>query len=172
MMRRSIPTYLLAAATVVAVGAAVATPALARPAPAPRAAASPGTTDRTIHVVAQLTTGVELDLGKKGPSPGDQFIFSGRLESPGAAARRVGRIEGYCVLANLKRNAGECTMTATLAGGQISVQGEQAGIPNPATATNAIAGGTGAFRRARGEVIQRFVSPPVRDLTFRLILQP
>ncbi len=36
-------------------------------------------------------------------------------------------------------------MTAVLPGGQIGVQGEQAGIPTPATVANAIVGGTGAF---------------------------
>lgn len=33
--------------------------------------------------------------------------------------------------------------------------------------TNAIAGGTAAFRRAGGKVIQRIGSPPIRDLNFR-----
>lgn len=172
-MRHRFSTHLLVAASIVAAGFAIASPALAGSASAPPGGTGPGTADRRIHVVAELRTAFELDLGKKGVSVGDQFIFSGRLVTPGITARRVGRIGGYCVLDNLQRHASECTMTAVLAGrGQISVQGEQIGTPNPHTVTNAIVGGTGEFRNARGQVRQRFVSPPLRDLTFQLILQP
>lgn len=45
----------------------------------------------------------------------------------------------------------------------LSVQERQTGM---LSVTNAIAGGTAAFRRAGGEVIQRTGSPPIRDLTF------
>lgn len=125
---------------------------------------------QTMRLTAYLLVGEEVDLGAPGNSVGDQFLFSGRLET--ATGRRVGRINGYCVITDARRNAGPCTMTASLRNGQITIQGEQRGIPNPRTVKNAITGGTGRYRAARGEVVQRFVTPPIREMTFRLILRP
>lgn len=125
---------------------------------------------QTMRLTAYLLVGEEIDLGAPGRSVGDQFVFSGRLEN--ASGKRVGRINGYCVISDLKRNAGPCTMTASLRGGQITTEGEQRAIPTPRTAKNAVTGGTGQYRAARGEVVQRFVTPPLRELTLRLTLQP
>ncbi|MFI2380252.1 hypothetical protein ACH5AO_35225 [Streptomyces sp. NPDC018964] len=122
---------------------------------------------RTIRVEARLRVGEELDLGATGRSAGDQFVFGGDLMSAeGSEERLVGRIDGFCVLTDLERNAGPCVSTAVLPEGQITLQGEQAGIPVPAPVVNAITGGTGAFREAHGQVTQRVLTPATWQLTF------
>lgn len=124
---------------------------------------------RTIRVEARLQVGDELDLGATGRSVGDQFIFSGNLTSPeGPEERLVGRFGGFCVITDLERNAGQCSSTAVLPEGQITIQGEQAGIPVPKTVVNAITGGTGEFRKARGQVTQQVLTPATWQLTFEV----
>lgn len=124
---------------------------------------------RTIRVETRLQVGEELDLGASGRSVGDQFVFSGDLvsaEEPDGPP--VGTIGGFCVITELERNAGQCSLTAVLEDGQITVQGEQEAIPTPRPVTNAIAGGTGKFRNAQGEMALKFLTPPVWELTFTL----
>ncbi|PAZ13038.1 hypothetical protein CLM62_26410 [Streptomyces sp. SA15] len=130
---------------------------------------------RTIRVVAGLQVGEELDLGAPGRSVGDQFIFSGNLSSTRGSEeeRVVGRFGGFCVITDLERNAGQCSSTAVLPEGQITVQGEQIGIPVPSPVSNAITGGTGEFRKARGQVTQRVLTPATWQLTFEVLdVQP
>ncbi|WP_250290991.1 dirigent protein [Streptomyces atroolivaceus] len=129
---------------------------------------------RTIRVEARLQVGEELDLGATGRGVGDQFVFSGDLASTGGAEERpVGRFGGFCVITDLERNAGQCSSTAVLPGGQITVQGEQAGIPVAKTVVNAITGGTGEFRKAHGQVTQRVLTPATWQLTFEILdVQP
>ncbi|WP_344629825.1 hypothetical protein [Streptomyces glaucosporus] len=125
---------------------------------------------RTIRVEARLRVGEELDLGAAGRSVGDQFVFSGNLVSTGGPEDRlVGRFGGFCVITDLERNAGQCSSTAVLPEGQITVQGEQAGIPVPGPVVNAITGGTGEFREARGQVTQRVSTPATWHLTFEVL---
>ncbi|MFD7699191.1 hypothetical protein [Streptomyces caelestis] len=140
---------------------------------APAAAAHPdeGSSgrSRTIRVEARLRVGEEIDLGATGRSIGDQFVFSGNLMSAeGPEERLVGHIGGFCVITDLERNAGQCASTAVLPEGRITVQGEQAGIPVPAPVVNAVTGGTGEFRRAHGQVMQRVLTPSIWQLTFEV----
>lgn len=122
---------------------------------------------RTIRVQANLQVGEEVDLGPQGRSVGDQFVFSGTLHArPGG--RPVGRVGGFCVVNDLPRNAGECSLTAVLDGAQLAVQGEQAGIPVPSPVTNAITGGTGRFREAHGQMRLRVLTPSTWNLTFHV----
>ncbi|MEV0693107.1 dirigent protein [Streptomyces sp. NPDC050388] len=129
---------------------------------------------RTIRVEARLQAGEELDLGATGRSVGDQFVFSGNLVSTeGPEERFVGRFGGFCAITDLEHNAGQCSSTAVLPEGQITVQGEQAGIPVPSPVVDAITGGTGEFRKARGQVTQRVLSPAIWQLTFEVFdVQP
>ncbi|MEY7974793.1 dirigent protein [Streptomyces pilosus] len=139
------------------------------PAATPRPDDGSSAKRRVIHVEARLRVGEELDLGAVGRSVGDQFVFSGNLMSTeGREERLVGRIGGFCVITDLERNAGQCASTAVLPEGQITVQGEQAGIPVPVTVVNAVTGGTGEFRRAHGQVMQRVLTPATWQLTFEL----
>ncbi|MFH9616092.1 dirigent protein [Streptomyces pratensis] len=141
---------------------------------AAHAADSSSAKTRTIRVEARLQVGEELDLGATGRSIGDQFIFSGNLVSTGGPEERsVGRFGGFCVITDLERNAGQCSSTAMLPEGQITVQGEQAGIPAPRTVVSAITGGTGDFRKARGQMTQRVLTPATWQLTFEVFdVQP
>ncbi|WP_431045907.1 dirigent protein [Streptomyces sp. P1-3] len=126
-------------------------------------------TSHVIHVEANLLVGEELDLGAPGRSVGDQFVFSGNLLSTAKPAGRVvGRFGGFCVITALERNSGQCSTTAVFSGGQITVQGEQTGIPTPSPVTNAITGGTGKFRDAGGEMKLRLLTPATWDLTFHV----
>ncbi|MCF6525398.1 hypothetical protein [Streptomyces sp. JJ36] len=126
-------------------------------------------TGRSFTVRTGLQVAEELDLGTPGRSVGDQFVFSGDLfaadEEDGPP---VGTVGGYCVLTEVARNAGQCSLTAVLDEGQITVQGEQEGIPTPRPVTNAVTGGTGKFRNAQGEMELNFLTPPVWELTFSL----
>ncbi|WKX69480.1 dirigent protein [Streptomyces sp. XD-27] len=138
--------------------------------PAPRPVnPSPATGARVIHVEANLLVGEEVDLGAPGRSVGDQFVFSGNLLSTERPAGRVvGRFGGFCVITDLERNAGQCSISAVFRRGQITVQGEQAGIPTPSPVTNAITGGTEEFREAHGEMRLRVLTPATWDLTFHV----
>ncbi|MFH0245728.1 hypothetical protein ACGRHY_25675 [Streptomyces sp. HK10] len=136
---------------------------------APHPADASSGKSRTIRVEARLQVGEELDLGATGRSVGDQFVFSGNLVSAeGPEERSVGRFGGFCVITDLERNAGQCSSTAVLPEGQITVQGEQTGIPAPVPAVNAITGGTGGFRKARGQVTQRVLTPAAWQLVFEV----
>lgn len=127
-------------------------------------------TGRTLSFEARLRVGEELDLGGTGRTVGDQFLFSGDLVSAdGQEERSVGRFGGFCVITDAVRNAGQCASTAVLPEGQLTVQGEQAGIPAPAPVVNAITGGTGEFRQARGQVTQRVLTPSTWKLTFDVL---
>ncbi|MEU6522958.1 hypothetical protein ABZ892_08920 [Streptomyces sp. NPDC046924] len=141
---------------------------------APRPVDGSSAKSRTLRVEARLQVGEELDLGATGRSVGDQFLFGGNLVSTeGPEERFVGRFGGSCVLTDLERNAGQCSSTAVLPEGQITVQGEQAGIPVPGPVVNAITGGTGEFREAHGQVIQRVLTPATWHLTFEVLdVQP
>ncbi|KES02957.1 hypothetical protein BU52_33075 [Streptomyces toyocaensis] len=144
-------------------------PSETAPAATPRPDDGSSARSRTIHVQARLHVGEELDLGAAGRSVGDQFVFSGDLtSSEGAEERVVGRISGFCVITDLERNAGQCASTAVLPEGQITVQGEQTGIPVPAPVVNAITGGTGEFGTAHGQLRQRVLTPATWQLTYQL----
>ncbi|MFE9651141.1 hypothetical protein ACFYO0_45120 [Streptomyces sp. NPDC006365] len=121
-----------------------------------------------IRVEARLQVGEELDLGAPGRSVGDQVIFSGNLFSAERPEDRVGRIGGFCVINDLERNSGQCSATAVLPEGQIAIQGEQVGIPVPSPVVNAITGGTGGFRKARGQMTQKVLTSATRELVFEV----
>ncbi|MFD5491369.1 hypothetical protein ACFWH4_00145 [Streptomyces sp. NPDC127091] len=141
---------------------------------APHPADGSSAKSRTLRVEARLHVGEELDLGAPGRSVGDQFLFSGDLVSTeGPEERFAGRFSGSCALTDLERDAGPCSSTAVLPEGQITVQGEQTGIPVPSPVVNAITGGTGEFRKARGQVAQRVLTPATWHLTFEVFdVQP
>ncbi|MEV5935067.1 dirigent protein [Streptomyces sp. NPDC093250] len=155
--------------TLIGPASADVVPSETPPAAAPRPDDGSSANSRAIHVEARLNVGEELDLGAAGRSVGDQFVFSGNLTSTeGRKERVVGRIGGFCVITDLERNAGQCASTAVLPEGQITVQGQQVGIPAPVPVVNAITGGTGEFHRARGQVMQRVLTPATWQLTFEL----
>ena len=117
---------------------------------------------KTIVLTGGPPTTEEIDLGAPGPSPGDMLVGRADLFQNGA---KVGFARFTCVF-----NIGTgvmCTNHATLSGrGQIVSQ--QSGDPSKGPVViEAITGGTGEFRNARGQVRADF-SEGLR-LTFRVI---
>ena len=102
---------------------------------------------RTIVVIEKTTSNKFLDLGKRGPSVGDEFFFGSAFWNT-ARTRRVGSNHGYCVLES--KTLLHCVGTAHVNGGTLeyAFQGNTSSTPP----TPAITGGTGAFEGAGGHV--------------------
>src|SRR5205823_13344437 len=91
---------------------------------------------------------VQVDLGKEGPSVGDERIFADSLLD--AKGRKVGHDAGVCTFTSLAPPEAACYITFFLSGGQIATQFLNAPPPRKLAA---IVGGTGAYRGARGEAV-------------------
>jgi hypothetical protein len=102
---------------------------------------------RTIVVIEKTTSQRLLDLGKAGPTAGDEFFFGSQLWNA-HRTRQVGSNHGYCVLESQQR--AHCVGTARLGGGTLEYAGEV--NVTASTSTFAITGGTGAFDGAEGHV--------------------
>jgi allene oxide cyclase len=106
------------------------------------------------------------DLGADGDSAGDIFAFSNDVFD-GDNVNRIGISAGSCVR-TVVGVAWECTWTASLAGGQITLQGP---YHDSGESVFAVTGGTGSFATAQGDLL---VSPIGTDgkqsrFTFRLL---
>jgi hypothetical protein len=107
---------------------------------------------------------VQLDLGKKGPSVGDERLLADTLLD--AKGKKVGHDAGSCTFTSLAPPEAACYVTFFLSDGQIAIQFLNAPPPRKVAA---IVGGTGAYRGARGEAV--IVENPNQTgaVTFRLI---
>jgi hypothetical protein len=103
---------------------------------------------KTIVVIEKTTSQHFLDLGKPGPTAGDEFFFGSQFWNT-SQTQRVGSNHGYCVL--LTKRLVHCLGTARLGGGTIEFAGAVNGSASQLTI--AITGGTGAFREAEGQVV-------------------
>jgi hypothetical protein len=129
----------------------------------------------TLHFISRLVDSAQLDLGAPGLSLGDQFVHTGDDLQDG---RRVGEDHGVCTITRITGTApsrtvtSQCLVTAILPRGQITFQGPVTGPEQGASAPfyNAVTGGTGAYRTARGEVRVGTISDTDADITIRLIL--
>jgi hypothetical protein len=110
-------------------------------------ASASGGGGRTIVVIEKSAPGKFVDLGKQGPSVGDEFFFSSVFWNT-ARTHRVGSNHGYCVLETT--TLVHCAGTAHLNGGSLEYAFQGDTSPNPPTP--AITGGTGAFEGAGGHV--------------------
>ena len=137
------------AATVVAGGAVV----LESPAASVAGARSgpKSSSVETIRLVEATSDGREIDADPKGESVGDYFAFHSVMEN--LAGKPVGRADGFGVVtATGETAATQHFVTLTLKGGQITTQSApQADIDN-GNGPQAITGGTGLYRNARGQV--------------------
>jgi hypothetical protein len=87
-----------------------------------------------------------IDVGPAGPSVGDGFVITSDVFAP--AGRRVGRLDFACTTTALGRNSSQiCQGVLTLPGGQLT--GQFAGESR----RQAITGGTGKYKGARGQFV-------------------
>jgi allene oxide cyclase-like protein len=110
---------------------------------------------RTIHLREASATPklTFVDLGAPGLSVGDHVVTTDGVVRPDGTP--AGSTEQVCTVvepkASLFASTFDCAGSFQLDQGQITVQG--AFVPNAAESSFAITGGTGAFARARGEVL-------------------
>jgi hypothetical protein len=103
-----------------------------------------------------------LDLGDPGPSIGDRLVFANDLFDQ--HGRKVGTDGAECTIVRIDLSAPpaaqqivQCVITVKLADGQLTFQSLAQGTEN----YFAITGGTGAYRKARGEAFVRDTIPLV-----------
>ena len=127
------------------------------------AGAAAGTTPRELQLRAQFRQATMLDLGRRGPSIGDEQVASGTLVN--AMHRAVGRFGFTCMwVALAKGNAQEsCSGWGALHDGQVIVAGTSNSRDNDHIW--AIIGGTGVYQGAHGQVQIHDVSDTASNVT-------
>src|SRR3954454_18183732 len=122
------------------------------------ASANPGHEHGRTLTLREASAAVQpafVDLGKPGPSAGDQVIVrDGLLHADGSPA---GTLRQACTLIDAGPNpfvsTYECASSLELTDGTITLAGPF--VPAKAEQAAAVTGGTGAYRSARGEAIIR-----------------
>jgi hypothetical protein len=117
----------------------------------------------TIRLFEHDTSQAQIDLGDKGPSAGDQFVFAGDLFDR-KGGTKVGRLGGTCTTVSPTESF--CVANIRLRGGQIAAQGlfDSAKLFGGTRLAGPITGGSGIYRHARGyETTQ--IPPNVPNLT-------
>ncbi len=125
---------------------------------------------RTLELTGTSAGEEFVDVGPPGPSLGDAQVFSEDLHRRGAT---VGQYHVLCTItrADVRTRAftAHCTGTASLPGGQIATQGLVTSAQlEREPFDQAITGGTGAYRRARGEAVIDEAGPQPARFTFRV----
>ncbi len=125
---------------------------------------------RTLELTGTSAGEDFVDVGPPGPSLGDAQVFSEDLHRRGAT---VGQYHVLCTItrADTQTRAftAQCTGTASLPGGQIATQGLVTSAQlEREPFDQAITGGTGAYRRARGEAVIDEAGPQPARFTFRV----
>ena len=106
-----------------------------------------GTSTTTLHLVEHADTDVVTDTGDAGDSVGDILTFANKLYDE-ANQTEMGSDNGYCVRTAVGA-AWECFWTATLADGQLTVEGP---FYDAGDSKLAITGGTGKYANATGQM--------------------
>jgi Dirigent-like protein len=132
----------LSAAAALTIGAILASASSAEPSRAHTAAA-------TVHVVEHAITDTEIPTGGGKDVKGNILTFNNPVFDA-ADKKQVGHDEGFCTRLAPAQGIWECLWTTFLAGGQITVQGPFYDTRNSVLS---ITGGTGAYRRSRGEMV-------------------
>jgi hypothetical protein len=89
----------------------------------------------------------QIDLGARGPSVGDERTFYDVLFD--RSGMRSGYEGGVCAVESMNPPVFSCSITFSLAGGQIATQ--LLTSPGPAPKPFAITGGSGSYRNAQGD---------------------
>jgi allene oxide cyclase len=111
------------------------------------AASAAAASAETMKVVERATTDAVTETGDEGDSAGDILTFANELYDE-ANANKVGTDNGWCVR-TVVGVAWECFWTASLADGQITVEGP---FLDAGDSVLAITGGTGKYAAVRGEM--------------------
>ena len=98
---------------------------------------------------------------------GNEFIVSGPLLRP-RSQQHVGRLRAVCVITTRRFGIAQCSMTAQFPAGDVAVAGAL-NFKIGTTSVLAVAGGTGTFKNARGQVDIHNISNSRAGLTFELI---
>ena len=103
--------------------------------------------DETLTLVERAASDTVTDLGAKGDSAGDILTFANEIYDKDNA-NKVGSDNGWCARTVVGK-AWECIWTATLAEGQITVEGP---FYDTADSALAVTGGTGEYAEASGSL--------------------
>jgi hypothetical protein len=122
-----------------------------------------------LDAVFDAGSSAEVDIGRKGESPGDYVVGAADLERAG---KPFGRLEIVDYALDERYEGSMKLGTMFLARGTVALQGggfnrRVPGARNPAVEELAIVGGTGAYRSAHGTVEVR----PSNDGNARLIVR-
>ncbi len=102
----------------------------------------------TVHVIEHAITDTVIPTGGGPDVKGNILTFDNPVYNA-ANSRQVGHDEGFCTRVDPKLGVYECLWTTFVHGGQITVQGPFYDTRNSVLS---ITGGTGAYRRARGQM--------------------
>ncbi len=102
----------------------------------------------TVHVIEHANTDFEAPGVGGADVKGNILTFNNPIYNA-ANTKRVGHDEGFCTRVDPKLGIFECLWTTFLHGGQITVQGPFYDTRNSVLS---ITGGTGSYRRARGQM--------------------
>ena len=154
----------ITAASAVLAGAATAVSIASAPA-APKAAAEPSVT--VLHLISHQTSLQVIDIGKKGPSPGDQIIETTLDFQNG---KPVDRSVINCVDITVSKRGFDvlCHGALIFRDGQVQFQGET-NFHTPFTV--AVTGGSGAYQNVGGQItVVRTLPHTTTDVeTLRLV---
>ena len=148
---RWIAPALIGAVAVAAAGGAIA-PAAAPP--------------RTLDVVSVEQQCVDVDVGRKGASTGDQVVCHGVLRDAASSAA-AGRVRWTCAYLWTERAGFECTARVSLDGGTLQLAGALSATS--AVSEWAVVGGTRAYAGSRGTVRLRQLSATRTAATISLL---
>jgi len=146
-------------------GAAIAVAALVAGAVTPAWGSSGNNSQhQAIRVVAIVTELNLVAVSSKGPSLGDEIVFSEKLLRGG---NQVGHAGAVCTTVSLARQEAQCVATYSFGGGQITAQALIT-LGSMAPYAGAITGGTDKYEGAKGELHVTPVSGTEGHLTFDL----
>jgi hypothetical protein len=132
------------------------------------AAGSSSHSDRhhALRVTATVTELAQLDLGAKGPSLGDEIVFTGKLLRGG---HEIGHQGATCTTVSMQRHEAQCVATYWFGSGQVTAQALIV-LGDPTPYDGAVTGGTGRYTGAEGVVHVRpaTATNPNGVLTFAL----
>jgi Dirigent-like protein len=121
---------------------------------------------RTLDVVSVEQQCVNVDVGRKGASTGDQVVCHGVLRDAASNAS-VGHVRWTCAYLWSERAGFDCTGLASLDGGTLQLAGALSSTS--AVSEWAVVGGTKAYAGSRGTVRLRQLSATRTAATISLL---